>query len=70
VGRGAGCGENIRRTYRIGPQRGKNGEVRKDACNLSGHHTALAGMLLSDHLPNEIRQTAERPTLNELQTRC
>ena len=30
---------------------------------------ALAGMSLSDYLLNEIRQIAERPTLNELRAR-
>jgi plasmid stability protein len=30
---------------------------------------ALAGMSLSDYLLNEIRQVAERPTLDELRTR-
>jgi plasmid stability protein len=30
---------------------------------------ALAGMSLSDYLLNEIRQSAERPTLDELRTR-
>ncbi len=30
---------------------------------------ALAGMSLSDYLLNEIRQAAERPTLDELRTR-
>lgn len=30
---------------------------------------ALAGMSLSDYLLNELRQLAERPTLDELQTR-
>ncbi len=30
---------------------------------------ALAGMSLSDFLLNEIRQTAERPTLDELRAR-
>jgi plasmid stability protein len=29
---------------------------------------ALAGMSLSDYLLNEIRQVAERPTLDELRT--
>jgi plasmid stability protein len=32
-------------------------------------HAALSGMSLSDYLLNEIRQTAERPTLDELRTR-
>lgn len=30
---------------------------------------ALAGMSLSDYLLNEIRQTAERPTLDDLRAR-
>jgi antitoxin FitA len=30
---------------------------------------ALAGMSLSDYLLSEIRQTAERPTIDELRTR-
>lgn len=30
---------------------------------------ALSGMSLSDYLLNEIRQTAERPTLDELRAR-
>ena len=30
---------------------------------------ALAGMSLSDYLLNEIRQVADRPTLDELRTR-
>jgi len=30
---------------------------------------ALAGMSLSDYLLNEIRQAAERPTIDELRTR-
>ena len=30
---------------------------------------ALAGMSLSDYLLNEIRQVAERPTIDELRTR-
>ncbi len=30
---------------------------------------ALAGMSLSDYLMNEIRQVAERPTLEEMRTR-
>ncbi len=30
---------------------------------------ALAGMLLSDYLLNEIRRVAERPTLEEMRTR-
>ena len=30
---------------------------------------ALAGMSLSDYLLNELRQTAERPTLDELRAR-
>ncbi|HLJ00823.1 MAG TPA: hypothetical protein VKT76_13985 [Bradyrhizobium sp.] len=30
---------------------------------------ALAGMSLSDYLMNEIRQSAERPTLDELRAR-
>jgi len=30
---------------------------------------ALAGMSLSDYLLNEIRQVAERPTLDELRAR-
>ncbi len=30
---------------------------------------ALAGMSLSDYLLNEIRQTAERPTLEEMRAR-
>jgi plasmid stability protein len=30
---------------------------------------ALAGMSLSDYLPSEIRQVAERPTLDELRAR-